>query len=419
MSNHEDDHTQVLLPEAHVTLFSRNKDTVETFLSLEQDWRFARVTLETKEGGVDTASDYYAEYESPELVIVETEDIDDGFTKQLESLGGNCVEGTAAIVIGPVNDVNLYRKLVGMGVSDYIVRPVKKGAFADNIAATLLDKIGARDSRLIAFVGSKGGVGTTVLAEAMAWGLADKMAQKTFIMDAAAGWSSLAVGMNFEPSTTLAEATRAASNADEDSLSRMLQQAGERLTVLATGGDVMLDDAVDPETLESLIDFIMATYPVLVIDLSGASVAMKSVVLSRANEIVLVSSPTLPSLRSARTLMHEIKTLRGGDDTEIDLVINMHGFSPKFEVSKSDIELALERKPSVFIPFNPDMFVGAESDGRKMTEEKGGMSVVESILPLVSKILSGRVKDGKSETANDDGKKGGLGGLINKLKAKS
>jgi pilus assembly protein CpaE len=417
MSEGGKEHTQVLLPSAQVTLFTRSKDTKETFLSLEEDWRFARVELETQEGDVETASNYFDEYESPDLVIVETEEIDDGFIDKLEVLGGNCTEGTSAIVIGPVNDVNLYRKLVGMGVSDYIVRPVKQSLLGNDIAATLLDKIGARDSRLIAFLGSKGGVGSSALSQALAWGISEDLGQKTFIMDTAAGWSSMSVGLNFEPSTTLAEATKAAANGEEDSLSRMLHKASERLTVLSTGGDVMLEDNVDPENMEALIDYVMATYPVLIIDISCTATAVKRTILSRANEIVLVSTPTLSSLRLARSLIQEVKELRGEDENEIDLVINMQGLSSKFEVPKSDIEAALERKPAAIVPFNPDIYLGAESEGRRLLDEKGGKEIVNLLLPLATKIIASD-KDAHSESANDDSKKGGIGQFISKLTAK-
>jgi len=327
MGDANKEYTQVLLPTAKVSLFSPNKDTIETFMELEQDWRFARVKLDTQKGNVESATSYFEEYESPELVIIETENIDDGFLESIEELGAHCTEGTAAIIIGPVNDVDLYRKLVGMGVSDYIVRPVSKGDLSDNIASTLLDKIGARDSRLVAFIGSKGGVGTSVLAQAMAWGMADKLKQKTFIMDTAAGWSSMSVGMDFEPTTTLAEATRAAVEEDDDSLSRMIHGASDLLTLLSTGGDTMLDDKVEAENLEALLDYIMVTYPVLIVDLSSSTAALKSTILTRAHEIILVATPALPSLRLARTLLHEIKELRGGEEDGIDLLINMQAFS--------------------------------------------------------------------------------------------
>jgi pilus assembly protein CpaE len=419
MSEEDKDHTQVLLPGAKIKLFSRNNDTVEVFTKLGKDWRFARVELEVEEGDVDVAANLFAKEESPELVIVETESIDDGFTDKLEELAGNCAEHTSAIVIGPVNDVNLYRKLVGMGVSDYIVRPVKVKQFSNDIAATLLEQIGARDSRLIALIGSKGGVGTTMLSGVLAVGLSEKLGQKTFLMDTAGGWSTLSVAMDFEPSATLSEAIKAAQNDDENVLARMCHTYSDRLSVLGTGIDTMLEESVDPEEIEDLLDILMSTYPALIVDLSASNAELRAKVLTRASEIIVVTTPTLPALRSARTLIQEVSTLRGGKGDELDLIVNMEGFAPKYEVSQSDIKEALDRDPSVVVPFNAELFVGSEGQDLKFTDDKAGVEIVQKLMPLAAKVLSGsHSSELLASVSPADDKKGGIGQLLEKLKAK-
>jgi pilus assembly protein CpaE len=419
MSSEEKSHqTMVLLPGARVTLFTRDTESKDAFMALAQDWRFARVGLEVKEGDVDTAIAAFQSETSPELVLVQSDKIDNSFSGKLEALAGSCAAGTAAIVIGPVNDVNLYRKLVGMGVSDYLVRPLKTATLANDIAATLLNKMGAGESRLIALLGAKGGVGTTVLAEGMAWGLAGKLDQKTFLLDAAGGWSTLSVGMNFEPTTTLAEAVRAASEGNEDSFGRMMFTPTEKLTVLSSGGDVMLEDIVQPEGYEALLNHIMTTYPVVVADLSGSPAALRRAVLTRAHEIVIVTTPVLTAIRAARTLLQEIKQMRGANDTAVDIVINMAGLAPKVEVPKAQIEEGLDRKVAGTIDFSPDLFVRNESEGRKLIDDKEGAEAVEILLKLARKVVS--VADSAAATSPESTEsKSGLGRIMSKLKAKS
>ncbi len=422
MSEEAKAYTDVLLPGARVALFTRDSETRDSFLSLQQDWRFARVELQTHEGDVDTAINAYESQPSPDLVIVQTETINEGFSGRLEVLGGACGDHTSAIVIGPVNDVNLYRKLVGMGVSDYLVRPVKAATMGNDIAASLIEKIGETGSRLIALIGAKGGVGTTSLAEALSWGLADHMQQKTFLLDAAGGWSTLNVGLNFEPTTTINEAVRAVTEQNEDSLTRMLFSPGERLTVLSSGGDVMLEDLVQPDGFEALLDRMMSKYPVVVVDLSGGSAALKRTTLVRAHEILLITTPTLPSIRATRTLIHEIKQLRGGHDDAIDVILNMVGLAPKSEVPKKQIEEGLERKAAASVPFDPGLFIRIESEARKLGEDKSGSDIVEKLLPLARKVLAGTGSESSSAMSEDKGdnkKGGGIGNLFSKLKARS
>src|SRR5690606_22025718 len=155
-----------------------------------------------------------------------------------------------AVVIGPVNDVNLYRQLTAMGVRDYLVRPVAKDILSEVIAHALVEKLGASGSRLIAVTGAKGGVGATALTQALAWGLSENLKQKTFLLDSAGGWSSLGVGMGFETTASLIEAVRAAASRDEDTIKRMLVKPNDKLSILGTGMESLLDASVPAQQYE-------------------------------------------------------------------------------------------------------------------------------------------------------------------------
>jgi pilus assembly protein CpaE len=221
--------------------------------------------------------------------------------------------------------------------------------------------------------------------------------------------------MDFEPATTLADALRAAVEQKEDSLSRMMFKASDRLTVLSSGGDVMLEDNVAPEHYEYFLDYVMTTYPVVLVDLSAATAALKNAVLRRAHEILLVTTPTLPSVRASRTLIQEIRDLRGGSESEVDLIINMQGLAPKHEVPRAQIEEGLERKAGAAIAFDPMLFVSTESGAKKLTADKTGAAIVDALLPLARKVLA----HGGPEIAPDEGeKKAGIGGLLGKLKGR-
>lgn len=403
--------TDILLPSAGVDLFIRDHATMEAARSLIDDWRFARVIVNVEEGNVESAIESYKQAPSPALVIIETDTTDQSFIDRLEVLAASCAEGTSAIVIGPVNDVNLYRSLTSMGVSDYLVRPVSRDTFSEVIAGSLINQLGASDSRLIAVTGAKGGVGATALTEALAIGISKNLNQKTFLLDAAGGWSSLSVGMGFEPSATLAEATRAAMNRDEDTLKRMLFKANDKLHVLASGAEPMLDASVQAPQYEELLDMVMTSYPVVIVDLSSAVPSLKRTVINRAHELIIVSTPTLPSLRAARSMMGEIKSLHGGSAAGVDMIVNMVGLAPGKEVSKNDIADALECQPAAYVPFNPKLFIGIESEGKSILADKEGQGIVDSLLPLAQKLLSLNSNDDKPEESG-----GVIGQLLGKLK---
>lgn len=406
--------TNILLPTAGVDFFLKDKSTTEAARALANDWRFARVSVNVEEGNVDTAISSYKSTRSPALVIIETDTTDDSFTARLEALAEHCAEGTNAIIIGPVNDVNLYRRLTAMGVRDYLVRPVAQDIISEVIASALIEQLGAAGSRLIAMVGAKGGAGVSTLTQTLAWGLSENLSQKTFLLDAAGGWSSLGVGMGFEPQGTIGEAMRAATNRDHDTLRRMTFQPNERLSVLASGSEPLLDTHIHAQQYEELLDMLMTSYPLVLADLSASSSSLKRTVINRAHEIILVTQPTLASLRAARALIQEIKVLHGGNAANIDLVVNMQGMAPGKEVAKADIATALGLTPSLYLPYDAKLFVGLESDGRKVTDDKNADGFINSLLPLAQKVMSGK---GHATSLKDGKETGGvIGNLLGKLK---
>lgn len=156
-----------LLPPAKIHLFSDDLETLNLFHTLGEDWRFGRVNMGIRGDNLDEAIAHYSRRKSPTLILIQTETTDSAFEEKLGELAEFCAEGTAAIVIGPVNDVQLYRHLTGMGISDYLVAPLETENFIEAIANSLQTVVGSVDSHLMALAGVKGGVGTTSIAAMM------------------------------------------------------------------------------------------------------------------------------------------------------------------------------------------------------------------------------------------------------------
>ncbi len=415
MSEVEHQATDILLPGARVSIFSKDSETLNSAAIVKDDWRFARVELVAAEGDVDTAIETYKTQKSPELLIIQTDEIDDQFTARLGELSQYCEEGTAAIIVGPVNDVYLYRKLIDMGVSDYLVRPIIPDVLSEVVAKALIERLGVSDSRLVAFIGAKGGVGTSTFAQIAAWMLSEKLGQKTVLMDAAGATSALSVGMEFDPSTNLHEVARAVESKNEDALKRMFYQASEKLSILATGADAMLDPPITAHQYEAILDNIMVKSPVVLVDLSGANATIKKIVLSRAHKIVAFTTPTLTSLRFSRSLLKEITDIRGGDKSDTILIVNQSGVSKANEVTAGDISEAIDHAPQAVLEHLPNIFMKHESEIKSIFTDKDASSVLATFLQVISKAINAKY-DGNSEKTGSNS--GLLGGLLNKITAK-
>ncbi len=381
------DHATVLLPAGRVAFFVVDPALAATATALSQDWRFARVELEIISGDIKSAISGYTQKTSPDLVIIETSDISDDFIVSLGALAGVCAQGTDAVIIGPKNDVHLYRNLVGMGVRDYLVRPVSELDLSQMISRTLLDKKGLSNSRLAVVMGAKGGMGTTSLAQSLASIAVQDLGQKTLLADAAGSGGTLGIAYGAEGTTGLGEALRVGQSGTEDDIRRLLFAPGESLSLLMSGGEPQLTDHVDADGFEKLIQRIMHKYPLAVFDASGAARAVQKRMLTLASHITLVATPTLPALRNTRSLLGEIKLARGNLNG-VDLVLNMKGMSAADEVPAADIRVALNLDPFMTVDYLPKVFSQAEGSGQPAVTLKIGADLRRRLLPLAQRLAA-------------------------------
>lgn len=401
-----------LLPPGDIDVFTASGPTRDTLAALQQDWRFARLNVKIRGENVDDALNWYAENPSPHLIILQVDTTDESLEKSLEGLSAYCSEGTAAIVIGPVNDVRLYRNLMAMGISDYLVAPVPLDDLISAIGNVLLDMMGTLGSQLIAVAGAKGGVGTSTVTQILAYALSDTLGQKTLLMDAAAGHSSLWSMFGFKPTRTIIEAAKAAVDRDHEELNQIMVKPNERLSVMNSGAERLLDNPAAPQAYEMLLDRMLRLYPYVLVDLSGAPELIQRNILSRANSIFVTSTPTLTALSMTRGLIKEIQGIRGGHKSPVTVVVNKRGQAAAAEVPDKDIAAALDIPAGdvATIDYQPRFFLGIESEGTPIDKTKDGRSLIDQMAAILARTINLRVpQDGE---AAKTGKMSALLGLF-------
>ncbi len=387
---------KTLLPEASLHFFIKDASTKEVCQSLENDWRFARIDFTLIEGGIQEAITHYQENRSADLVIIETDRIDDSFTSQLDGLASVCMAGTGAIFIGPVNDVTLYRQLIEMGVSDYLVRPIDREDLVATITKGLTEKIGISDSKMISVIGSKGGVGTTTIAQLFGWALTEKLGEKAVLMDCAGGWSVAPLTYHVDPVITLREASEVAAKRKTDAMADLLHQVTPNLSYLAVGGDPLLSTTINGDGFEAIIDRLMEKNPTVIVDLSLSPLPVRSRAMARSHAIIVVTTPLLPSLRNTRILLEQVGEMRDGN-VPVELVINHAGMAPGVEVSKKDITDTMGLTPATVIPHDPKTFSLSEAEEKPVYEFKDAHEIIAALLPLVSQVTGKDIPKQKTQ----------------------
>ena len=170
---------------------------------------------------------------TPNLLIVETRLNGQAALDELDRLADVCDPSTKVIVIGRVNDVELYRELMRRGASEYLVAPLNPLHLIEVISGLYLDPDAAPIGRVITFIGARGGVGSSSLAHNVGWCIAEELQINTTIVDFDLPFGTAGLDFNDEPGQGVADALSAPERLDDVLLDRLLMKRGDHLSLFA------------------------------------------------------------------------------------------------------------------------------------------------------------------------------------------
>ena len=224
------------------------------------------------------------------------------------SIGGDELK---ILALGTINDVGLYRDLVAAGASDYLVKPVSRDALAtlwEGIGNPSAGGSGAGLGRVIAFVGSRGGVGTTTTAVACAWLLADRRKESTVLVDLNLHFGTVALYLDSEPGGGLCEALEKPARIDSLFVDRASVKISDTLRILAAEVAVADTLAIDAGAIDVLMYELRRKFAWVVIDLPRWLSPPHRVAIEAASRVVIVCERSLAGLRDTirlQTLIRE------------------------------------------------------------------------------------------------------------------
>ena len=374
-----------------------------------EDRRMSKAHLKIHMGGIATAIEFYQTAPTPNLIILESRSEPRALLDGLRQLSEFCDPSTKVVVIGHYNDVSLYRELVRSGVSEYIVAPISMVDIVGVISTLFVDPEAEPIGRSIAFVGAKGGVGSSTLSHNIAWTMSNLFSSEVVVADLDLPFGTANINFDQDPPQGIAEAVFAPERIDEVYLDRLLAQCSERLSLLAAPST--LDRVYDFETdaFARIIDTAQRSAPLVVLDVPHVWTGWSKNILTQADEIVITAMPELANLRNAKNLVDLLKKLRP-NDAPPKLIINQAGIPKRTEISVSDFSQPLGLTPMAVIPFDPVLFGNSANNGRMLGEMDAKHPTVQA-LHEIAYVLTGRSEiKGKAKPS--------LASLLGRLRSK-
>jgi pilus assembly protein CpaE len=397
------------VPRISIQAFCETEGVAGPIERAADDRRMAKTHLKVHMGGIATAIEFYQSAPTPNLIILESRREPREMIEQLRQLAEHCDPSTKVVVIGHYNDVWLYRELIRSGISEYVVAPISMADVVSVVASIFVDPEADPIGRSIAFIGAKGGVGSSTIAHNVAWAMSTLFKSEVVVADLDLPFGTANINFDQDPAQGIAEAVFAPERIDEVYLDRLLAQCAEHLSLLAAPSSLDRVYDFDPDAFQQIIDTAQRSAPLLVLDMPHAWNGWTKNTLMQADEVVITATPELANLRNTKNLVDMLKKLRP-NDTPPKLIVNQTGIPKRPEISAADFAEPLGLAPTAVIPFEPQLFGNAANNGRMLGEMDAQNAIVQTINEIAH-VLTGR-SEAKVK------KKVGLASLLDRLKLK-
>lgn len=382
------------IPRINIQAFCEDQDTAAVIEHAASDRRLAKAHVSVQMGGVEAAVAFYTNASTPNLIIIESLLDRREVLAELDRLAEVCDPGTKVIAIGHINDVLLYRELLRRSVSEYMVAPVNVIQVIEGISSIYADPETGPVGQVIAFVGVKGGCGSSTVCHNTAFAIAGSLKSDVVIADFDLPFGTAGLDFNQDPLQGLADALDSPERLDEMLLDRLLSRCSDHLSLLAAPSTLDRPYDIDPGSCDTVFDVVREHVPWTAVDVPHLWTAWAKQVVVRADHVVLTAVPDLANLRNAKNMVDQLKNSRPNDRPPL-LVLNQVGMAKRPEIPVKEFEQALELEAKVTIDFDAQLFGRAANNGQ-MIEELSDKSKAANAFRSLANILTDRIEQ-KSE----------------------
>lgn len=271
------------------------------------------------------------------------------------------------VAVGEEERSDLILEAMRAGYSEYLTSPLE-----DRVVMETLRRFDAKwsgklrrlhqNGTVLAILGAKGGVGTTMLASHLAYYLTAQHGKRVLLVDTQPELGHVSIYLGLDGAQcTFAEVVRNVNRLDSDLLQGFVGKHASGLAVLSspdqTGSARLLEHSAVAKTLE----FLRSEYDYVVIDCDRSFGDLTRTVLEAASRIYLVATPDVGAIRD---LSRYIDRILQNSEAQDRLHVVMNRATSDSRLDLSAVEKALSLPITIRISNNYSLLVQAGNAGR-------------------------------------------------------
>ena len=268
--------------------------------------------------------------------------------------------GTSVLLVVTSLEPALMLEAMRAGVSELISEPLSEAEVRAAVTRLIGTHVTSVRGDVYAFVGAKGGVGTTTVAVNFASALAKSGTEHTLLVDLNTVCGDAAVFLGVEPRFSVVDALANVQRLDAAYFGGLVVKSKFGLSLLGASGRPV-SGAIDVVRMRTLLDFASRSYRYTVLDVPRSDATALDA-LEGVTKIVLVVNQELATVRNASRMASTLRERYG----QARLTLVLSRTDRRAEIGLDDVERTVGLEISHSFPSDYRLALQAMNKGRPL-----------------------------------------------------
>ncbi|MGZ3613919.1 MAG: AAA family ATPase [Thermodesulfobacteriota bacterium] len=288
---------------------------------------------------------------------------------------------------------NLLLQALRAGVKEFFSQPIQKEEVKTGLLkfrerrGFLQQKAGEKKrGKIIHFISSKGGVGTTTIAVNLAASLSESSGSSVALIDMSLPFGQIPIFLNTESSFNWGEVLRDISRVDETFLMGVLSKHRSGVYVMPSPASLEDLNVETPEMVEKLLSLMRNLFDFILVDGGQRLDPVSLRILQMSDTVLMITVLNLPCLTNAKKLLWTFQKL--GFPTRETIRIIANRYQKKSSISLKEAEEAVSEKIHWLVANDYHLTMSAINQGKTISEVASGSEVGKSLRELAGTFIS-------------------------------
>ena len=276
-----------------------------------------------------------------------------------------CSAGTAVFAVSSQSQPEAILEAMRSGCSEYLTKPIDREQLVNAVVRVVARRKEKKDqyrAQMLAFMGAKGGCGTTTIVTQMGALLADSLSRKSLIIDLHPDFGDAALYLKLTKARYhFFELLENTDRLDTDFLQSFLMRHPSGLDLIpAPEGSDTPQGGLPPGALSHTLDFLRQRYEFVLADLPPALNEENLTLIRDCEQVYLI---TVAEVSAIRNVVRQLDYFARKDIPRDKIRVVLNRWQKRSIVSDSQIEKAIEQKIYWRVPNHYPQVVRAIHEG--------------------------------------------------------